>query len=137
MPGKARCHTPGQSLCTGRRRRGNPLSSHWGDATAGSGGDRNGQQRTGSRSAALRETAFSSAVITFRDSTKWATRRSPNGSSKPITRRHSSSASIALEATGRHVKLAGVTVADFRDGKIRSFRTYFDDGSLIEQIAGL
>jgi len=33
--------------------------------------------------------------------------------------------------------LAGVTVADFRDGKIRSFRTYFDDGSLIEQIAGL
>jgi len=42
-----------------------------------------------------------------------------------------------LEATGRHVKLAGVTVADFRDGKIRSFRTYFDDGSLIEQIAGL
>jgi ketosteroid isomerase-like protein len=41
-----------------------------------------------------------------------------------------------LEATGRHVQLAGVTVADFRDGKIRSFRTYFDDASLIEQIAG-
>jgi class 3 adenylate cyclase len=39
-----------------------------------------------------------------------------------------------LEATGRHVQLAGVTVADFRDGKIRSFRTYFDDMSLIEQI---
>jgi ketosteroid isomerase-like protein len=27
-------------------------------------------------------------------------------------------------------------VADFRDGKIRSFRTYFDDLSLIEQIVG-
>ena len=39
-----------------------------------------------------------------------------------------------LEATGRHVLLAGVTVADFRDGKIRSFRTYFDDVSLIEQL---
>ena len=39
-----------------------------------------------------------------------------------------------LEATGRHVQLAGVTVADFRKGKIRSFRTYFDDISLIEQI---
>ena len=32
--------------------------------------------------------------------------------------------------------LAGVTVADFRDGKIRSYRTYFDDVSLIEQIVG-
>ena len=41
-----------------------------------------------------------------------------------------------LEATGRHVRLPGVTVADFRDGKIRSYRTYFDDLSLIEQIVG-
>jgi hypothetical protein len=41
-----------------------------------------------------------------------------------------------LEATGRHVQLPGVTVADFRDGKIRSFRSYFDDVSLIEQIVG-
>jgi hypothetical protein len=39
-----------------------------------------------------------------------------------------------LEATGRHVQLAGATVADFRDGKVRSFRTYFDDISLIEQL---
>ena len=35
------------------------------------------------------------------------------------------------------VKLPGVTVADFRDGKIRSYRTYFDDLSLIEQIASV
>jgi hypothetical protein len=42
-----------------------------------------------------------------------------------------------LEATGRHVQLAGMTVADFRDGKIRSFRSYFDDVTLIEQIVGL
>ena len=41
-----------------------------------------------------------------------------------------------VEATGRHVVLAGVTVADFREVKIRSFRTYFDDLSLIEQIVG-
>ena len=40
------------------------------------------------------------------------------------------------EPTGRRVRLAGVTVADFRDGKIRSFRTYFDDLSLIEQVIG-
>jgi ketosteroid isomerase-like protein len=39
-----------------------------------------------------------------------------------------------LEATGRRVQLAGFTVADFRDGKIRSFRTYFDDLSLLEQL---
>src|SRR6476646_11219977 len=41
---------------------------------------------------------------------------------------------VVLEATGRHVQLAGVSVADFREGKIRSFRTYFDDLSLSEQI---
>jgi ketosteroid isomerase-like protein len=41
-----------------------------------------------------------------------------------------------VEPTGRHVVLAGVTVADFREVKIRSFRTYFDDLSLIEQIVG-
>jgi ketosteroid isomerase-like protein len=39
-----------------------------------------------------------------------------------------------LEPTGRRVQLPGVTVADFREGKIRSYRTYFDDISLIEQI---
>ena len=43
---------------------------------------------------------------------------------------------VAVEGTGRRVQLAGVTVADFRDGKIRSFRTYFDDMSLLEQIVG-
>ena len=43
---------------------------------------------------------------------------------------------VVVEPTGRRVKLAGVTVADFRDGKIRSYRTYFDDLSMIEQIAG-
>ena len=39
-----------------------------------------------------------------------------------------------VEATGRHVRLPAVTVADFREGKIRSYRTYFDDLSMIEQI---
>ena len=41
-----------------------------------------------------------------------------------------------LEATGRHVQLAGATVADFRDGRIHAYRTYFDDLSLIEQLVG-
>ena len=39
-----------------------------------------------------------------------------------------------VEATGRRVQLAGATVADFRDGKIRSYRSYFDELSLIEQL---
>ena len=43
---------------------------------------------------------------------------------------------VVLDATGRHVQLAGVSVADFREGKIRSYRTYFDDLSMIEQIVG-
>jgi ketosteroid isomerase-like protein len=42
-----------------------------------------------------------------------------------------------LDASGRHVQLPGVTVADFREGKIRSFRTYFDDISLIAQMVGV
>ena len=41
---------------------------------------------------------------------------------------------VVLEATGRHVQLAGVSVADFREGKIRSYRTYFDDLSMIDQL---
>ena len=39
-----------------------------------------------------------------------------------------------IAPTGRRVKLAGLTVAEFRGEKIRSFRTYFDDLSLIEQL---
>jgi hypothetical protein len=39
-----------------------------------------------------------------------------------------------VEATGRRVLLAGMTVADFRGDKIRSFRSYFDDISLLEQL---
>src|SRR4051794_39625097 len=41
---------------------------------------------------------------------------------------------VVLEATGRRVQLAGASVAEFREGKIRSYRTYFDDLSMIEQI---
>ena len=88
--------------------------------------------------AALREIAFSNVVIAVpRTSTRWATRRSPSGS---IEADHTGplvlDEDVVLEATGRHVQLAGVTVADFRDGKIRSYRTYFDDLSMIEQIVG-
>ena len=87
--------------------------------------------------AALREEAFSNVVITFRGLdevgnkafAEWLVEADHTG---PLEL----SGDTALEPTGRHVKVPGVTVADFRDGKIRSFRTYFDDLSLIEQIVG-
>jgi ketosteroid isomerase-like protein len=87
--------------------------------------------------AALREAAFSDVVITFRGLdevgnkafAEWVVEADHTG---PLVLDEDS----VLEATGRHVQLPGVTVADFREGKIRSFRTYFDDISLIEQILG-
>ena len=87
---------------------------------------------------ARRETAFSNLVIMFRGLdevgnkafAEWLIEADHTG---PLVLGEGA----VLEATGRHVQLAGVTVADFRDGKIRSFRTYFDDASLIEQIAGV
>ena len=86
---------------------------------------------------ALRETAFSNVVVMFRGLdevgnkafAEWLVEADHTG---PLVLSEDS----VLEATGRHVVLPGVTVADFREGKIRSFRTYFDDISLIEQIAG-
>ena len=85
--------------------------------------------------AALRETAFSNVAITFRGLdevgnkafAEWLIEADQTG---PLVLAEDA----VLEATGRRVQLAGATVADFRDGKIRSFRTYFDDVSLIEQI---
>jgi ketosteroid isomerase-like protein len=87
--------------------------------------------------AALREVAFSNVVITFRGLdevgnkafAEWLVEADHTG---PLVLGEDA----VLEATGRRVQLPGVTVADFRDGKIRSYRTYFDDVSLIEQIAG-
>jgi ketosteroid isomerase-like protein len=86
---------------------------------------------------ALREAAFSNVVITVRGLdevgnkayAEWLVEADHTG---PLVLSDDS----ALEATGRHVQLPGATVADFRGGKIRSFRTYFDDLSLIEQIIG-
>jgi ketosteroid isomerase-like protein len=86
---------------------------------------------------ALREEAFSNVVITFRGLdeagnkafAEWLVEADHTG---PLVLGEDA----VLEATGRHVQLPGATVADFREGKIRSYRTYFDDISLIEQIAG-
>ncbi len=86
---------------------------------------------------ALREEAFSNVVITYRGLdevgnkafAEWLVEADHTG---PLVLGEDS----VLEATGRHVRLPVVTVADFRDGKIRSYRTYFDDLSLIEQIVG-
>ena len=87
---------------------------------------------------ALREVAFSNVVILYRGLdevgnkafAEWVVEADHTG---PLVLGEDA----VLEATGRHVKLPGVTVADFRDGKIRSFRTYLDDVSLIEQIVGV
>ena len=85
--------------------------------------------------AALREVAFSNVSISLRGLdevgnkafAEWVIDADHTG---PLVL----SEDVALDATGRHVQLAGATVADFREGKIRSYRTYFDDISLIEQI---
>ena len=85
----------------------------------------------------LREVAFSNVVIMFRGLdevgnkafAEWLIEADHTG---PLVLGEDA----VVEATGRHVQLPGVTVADFREGKIRSFRTYFDDVSLIEQIVG-
>ncbi len=87
--------------------------------------------------AGLREDAFSNVVIMFRGVdevgnkafAEWLIEADHTG---PLVLGDEA----AIDATGRHVRLPGVTVADFRDGKIRSYRTYFDDLSLIEQIVG-
>ena len=87
--------------------------------------------------AALREEAFSNVVIGLRGLdqvgnkayAEWLVEADHTG---PLVLDDDA----VLEATGRHVQLPGVSVADFREGKIRSFRTYFDDLSLIEQIVG-
>jgi hypothetical protein len=86
--------------------------------------------------ALLREVAFSNVVVYFRGLdevgnkavAEWLIDADHTG---PLVL----SEDAVIEATGRHVQLAGATVADFRDGKIRSYRTYFDDISLIEQLA--
>ena len=86
---------------------------------------------------ALRDVAFSNVAIMFRGLdevgnkafAEWLIEADHTG---PLVLGEDA----VLEPTGRHVQLAGVTVADFRQGKIRSFRTYFDDASLIEQLVG-
>ena len=87
--------------------------------------------------AALRDVAFSNVVLSFRGLdevgnkafAEWLIEADHTG---PLVL----SEDAVLEATGRRVQLAGATVADFRDGKIRAYRTYFDDISLIEQLVG-
>jgi ketosteroid isomerase-like protein len=86
---------------------------------------------------ALRDVAFSNVVIMFRGLdevgnkafAEWVVEADHTG---PLVLTEDA----VLEPSGKRVQMAGATVADFRDGKIRSYRTYFDDMSLIEQILG-
>ena len=88
--------------------------------------------------AALRDVAFSNMVILLRGVdevgnrvyAEWLIEADHTG---PLVLDED----VVLESTGRHVQLAGVSVADFRDGKISSYRTYFDDLSMIEQLVGV
>jgi ketosteroid isomerase-like protein len=41
---------------------------------------------------------------------------------------------ILVEPSGTRVFLAGATFAHFRDGRIHSFRSYYDDAALLEQL---
>jgi ketosteroid isomerase-like protein len=41
---------------------------------------------------------------------------------------------LVIEPTGRRITLRGVTVADFDGDRIRAFRQYWDEVSLIEQL---
>ncbi len=87
--------------------------------------------------AALREEAFSNVVISLRGLDEVGNRAFAEWLIEADhTGPYVLGEDAVVEATGRRIRLAGVTVADFREGKIRSFRTYFDDLSLIEQIAG-
>jgi hypothetical protein len=82
-----------------------------------------------------RDTAFSNVVVMFRGLDEVGNKAFAEWR---IEADHTGPFSLGdgaeVDATGRHVQLSGVTVADFRDGKIRSYRTYFDDVSLLEQM---
>ena len=41
---------------------------------------------------------------------------------------------LVIEPTGRRIQMAGILVAMFRGDRIATFRTYFDDLALMEQI---
>ena len=85
--------------------------------------------------AAIHDTAFTNVILMFRGLdevgnkafAEWLVEADHTG---PLVLAEDA----VLEATGRHVQLAGATVADFRDGKIRAYRTYFDDATLLEQL---
>ena len=84
---------------------------------------------------AFHEVAFSNVVILIRGLdevgnkafAEWVIEADHTG---PLVLREDA----VVEATGKRIQMAGATVADFRDGKIRSFRSYFDEISLIEQL---
>jgi ketosteroid isomerase-like protein len=87
--------------------------------------------------ATLRELAFSNVVILLRGLDEVGNRAFAEWVMEAdFTGPFVLTDETVLEPTGQRVKLAGATIADFRDGKIRSFRTYFDDLSLIEQLIG-
>ena len=41
-----------------------------------------------------------------------------------------------IDATGQHVYMGGVSIAEYAGDKIRRLRTYFDDLALLEELVG-
>ena len=86
--------------------------------------------------AAVRDTTFSNVVILYRGLDEVGNRAYAEW---VIEADHTGPLVIGedevLDATGRRVKCPA-SPCRFRDGKIRSFRTYFDDISLIAQMVG-
>ena len=41
-----------------------------------------------------------------------------------------------IDATGAHVYMGGVSIAEYSGDKIRAVRTYFDDLAFLEQLIG-
>jgi len=88
--------------------------------------------------AARREQAFANSAVVFRGLDEVGNKAYAEWT---VTMDHTGPLVLGedavLEPTGQHLQIDGVTVADFRDGKIRSYRTYFDDLSVVEQILGV
>jgi ketosteroid isomerase-like protein len=84
----------------------------------------------------LREEAFSNVVIGVRGVDESANRAFAEWVLEADHTGPFLLGDTVIDGTGHHVELPGVTVADFRDGKIASFRSYFDDLALIDQIVG-
>jgi len=87
------------------------------------------------KSSAVRDTAFTNVQVLFRGVDEFGNKAVAEWLMEcDHTGPFDLGEDASVDATGRHVVLAGVTVAEFRGDKIRAYRTYFDEVSLLEQM---